>query len=145
MPQSLAGYKSLFYLLQLLVLLAGCSPLSQQPVEDVDTATESGKTLQVPAQSGGLPHNAAVDSLLAQANEAIRTGDYQRAAARIERAIRLAPEDARAYFGLAQVHYYQHRPELGRSFLAKAEAFAANDRAMLKAIQQFRNQYEAVN
>lgn len=139
------AYKSALCLLQVLALLAGCVPLSQQPVEEVDTSIEPGKTLQVPAQSGGTPHNAAVDSLLAQANAAIRTGDYQRAAARIERAIRLAPEDARAYFGLAQVHYFQHRPELGRSFLAKAESFAANDRAMLKAIQQFRKQYEVVN
>ena len=90
-----------------------------------------------PRKSSDASSQAAVEQLLASADQAIAEQHYGRAAALIERAIRVAPNDARAYFGLAQVHYYQSRQALSRSFLDRARALAVGDRALLKLINEF--------
>lgn len=129
-----------------LVLFGVVVACSQQPqqsadeIEEVDLSVGGDERLHIPRQSREYGQYLAVDILLASANEAIKVGHYQRAAAYVERAIRMAPNDARAYFGLAQVHYYQNQPELGSSFLAKSESLALRDKALLKAIQKFRSQ-----
>ena len=129
--------------LLLLGLVVGCAAPTQRSgneVEDIDLSQPGEEQLYMPAPGGRAQSHSAVDALLASADSAIQQGEYQRAAAYAERAIRLAPRDGRAYFGLAQIHYYQNRPELGSSFLAKAESLAADDKKLLRLIQQYKQQ-----
>lgn len=139
----------LFFLLTLSVVLTGCSYTVQREsvsageaaVEPVAEQKASGLELEMPNNRARTKERSAVDTLIDNANTAIKAGDYSNAAAQIERAIRLASDNARAYFALAQVHFYQNQPELGRSFLDKAEVLAGNDKALLKSIAGFRRKH----
>ena len=139
-------YRKSFSFIALLGALVACSQTVQRPAGSIDDTNLSLEKSEDQAKALVLPQkrrrdtqpNLAVDALLASADAELRKGEYQRAAAQIERAIRVAPNDPRAYFSLAQVHHYQNRKELGRSFLDKAESLALDDKAMIKAIKAFR-------
>lgn len=107
----------------------------------MDKQPMSEPELILPGKHKRNREHTAVDTLLTSANNALAAGQYQLAAAQIERAIRVAPDDPRAYFSLAQVHYRQDRKELARSFLDKAESLATGDKVLMMAISQFRKQY----
>jgi len=80
---------------------------------------------------------SAVDQLLVQAHSAIAEESLGKASALVERAIRLAPQDARAYFSLAQVRNLQGQKNQAQSLAQKARALVVNDNALLGAIVQF--------
>ncbi len=125
------------------LLLSACSSPPQRggsEVEDVELSTGGVEQLILPDQRDTGQLNPAIDALLARADSAIKAGRYEQAAVYAERAIRMAPMDARAYFGLAQIHFYQNRPEQGRSFLARAETLAEGNRELLAAIRKFSSQ-----
>ena len=80
---------------------------------------------------------SAVDQLLVQANTAITEKMLGKASALVERAIRVAPQDPRAYFSLAQIRYRQGQQEQAKSLVQRARALAGNDTALLASIVQF--------
>ena len=80
---------------------------------------------------------SAVDQLLVQAHTALAEKSLGKASALVERAIRLAPQDARAYFSLAQVRNLQGQKDQAQSLAQKARALVVNDNALLGAIVQF--------
>jgi len=88
---------------------------------------------------GGTNQSAsnAIEQLLNDAKAALQNQNYERAAAHTERVIRIAPDDARGYFVLAQISYYQHQEALSHSLLAKARSLAGDDPALLAAIERF--------
>ncbi|MDG1937315.1 MAG: hypothetical protein P8I62_00430 [Pseudomonadales bacterium] len=80
---------------------------------------------------------SAVDQLLVQANTAIAEKTLGKASALVERAIRVAPQDPRAYFSLAQIRYRQGQQGQAKSLAQRARALAGNDTALLASIVQF--------
>lgn len=122
------------------LLLAACaSPPARDidAVEVIDLSEPQGDHIAMPGRQLESAGSSAVDQLLAEANAAIDGQHYERAAALIERAMRVSPYDARAYFGLAQVNFHQHRLALSESLLQKARALAANDTPLLMSIDAF--------
>ncbi|NNL10584.1 MAG: hypothetical protein HKO84_02330 [Pseudomonadales bacterium] len=119
-------------------LLAGCiAPPGSEPVEVIDLEEPDGGALSMPSrqlESGG---GSAVDQLLAEAAAAIDAQRYEQAAALIERAMRINPQDPRAYFALAQANYFQQRQALAESLLQRARALAVNDARLLMSIESF--------
>lgn len=130
--------RKLFFLFTLAALAACIAPPGRGPVEIIDLEEPgSDGVLALPdrrLESGG---SSAVDQLLDQASAAMALPDYNRAAALVERALRINPQDARAYFALAQVNYHQHQQAQAETFLQKARALAVNDRQLLLSIDAF--------
>ena len=137
-----------------LLLLGACSSIAphEGAVPDIEiieadrseteteTETETGTEavrITMPSRQLEGASNSAVDQLLAEASAAISAQRYERANALIERAVRVAPHDARAYFGLSQVNYHQNRLALSQSFLQKARSLAVNDKRLLMSIDKF--------
>lgn len=112
-----------------------------QDIEVIDISEPSREQLQLPVSSMPRKAESAVDQLLSTANKAIADKNYNKAAALIERAVRLAPRDGRAYFGLAQVHYFRNNLSLSQSFVNKAKALAMNDNVLLSSIFDFSQRY----
>jgi Tfp pilus assembly protein PilF len=83
----------------------------------------------------------AIEQLLNDANTALHQQDYGRAAALTERVIRIAPQDARGYFVLAQISYYQQQNEMSQSLLAKSRSLATHDRVLLENIERFEREH----
>ena len=131
-----------------LLLLGACSSIAphEGAVPDIEiieadrSETETGTEavrITMPSRQLEGASNSAVDQLLAEASAAISAQRYERANALIERAVRVAPHDARAYFGLSQVNYHQNRLALSQSFLQKARSLAVNDKRLLMSIDKF--------
>ncbi len=76
------------------------------------------------------PRSAAVVSLQSQAADERSAGDYERSAATLERAIRIAPEDASLWFDLATVRLAQSQPEAAEGLARRAAALAGTDEAL---------------
>ena len=87
---------------------------------------------------GWLPCLSARHGVAARAPLAGRHGGLRRATARgLERALRLAPQDARVYFSLAQIRYQQGQKNQAKSLAQKARALVVDDSALLASIVQF--------
>ena len=71
-----------------------------------------------------------------QATGEYASGDYARAAATLERAIRLDPYDSALWVALGDVRLAQGRPELAESLGMKAEALASGDPERIKAARR---------
>ena len=127
-----------------LLLLSACSSIAppEEAVPDIeiieaDRSETEAVRITMPSRQLEGASNSAVDQLLAEASAAIAAQHYERANALIERAVRVAPHDARAYFGLSQVNYHQKRLALSQSFLQKARSLAVNDKQLLMSIDKF--------
>jgi len=121
-------------------LLQACStpvPRDDQVVEEVDLSAPQPGEITMPGRQLQGAGSSAVDQLLQQANVAIEQQRYGQAEALIERAMRVSPYDARAYFALAQVNFHQRRLALSESLLQKARALAVNDTPLLRSIDAF--------
>ena len=138
----------LVLLLAGVLLLASCGSSPGRPggPEIIDARPDGGAnrtdggsdTLELPARKEqALEYNSAVDGLLTSAAEAMARGELARAAATIERAIRLAPDDARGYFSLAQLRFRQQQLNQVTHLIDKATVLASGDRELLHAIEQF--------
>ncbi|NNL56541.1 MAG: tetratricopeptide repeat protein [Pseudomonadales bacterium] len=122
------------------LLLQACSVPQQrdgQVVEEVDLSAPQPGAISMPVRQIEGAGASAVDQLLQQANAAIEQQRYGQAEALIERAMRVSPYDARAYFALAQVNFHQQRLALSESLLQKARALAVNDTPLLRSIDAF--------
>lgn len=131
-------------ILALLSLLAACGALPPIDSAPVDTDSDDDSTLQLPprtapTQRDSVPATAAtaVDQLIDEAKVAMGQQLLGKASALVERALRLAPQDPRAYFSLAQIRHQQGQSAQVPPLLQKAKALAGDDTVLTKAISQF--------
>lgn len=78
------------------------------------------------------PNNSAVIALLSSGQQQRKSGDYQRAAATLERAIRISPRNPELYYELAQVRYLEGNYHQGEQLCRKAISLAAGDRVLIE-------------
>ncbi|MDG1292732.1 MAG: tetratricopeptide repeat protein [Pseudomonadales bacterium] len=135
----------------IVMLMTACG--SAPTIDQADTAASDQAEINQQAEDVGLrlPPRAtseqtkksasAVDQLLVQAHSAIAQDALEKASALVERAIRLAPQDARAYFSLAQVRYQQGQKGQAESLAKKARALVVNDSSLSGAIAQFQKAF----
>lgn len=140
------GYRyCISLLLLLMVLLGGCASVdrAQQDLPPADQRSEPAsearpglEAIERRREDASGSKASAVDALIADVARHLQSREIEKAAAAAERAIRISPINARAYFALAQVRYYQAQYGLSRSLLYKARSLARNT-AMLKAIESY--------
>lgn len=100
--------------LLVLLFLSGCSGLVQtggEPAPVEDPPAETVETPPTPAAPPPETHRPASPSassawrpLLAEADQCVGRGDYERALALLERAQRIDPDSAEVYLGMARTH-----------------------------------------
>ncbi len=74
------------------------------------------------------PASPAVIALIRQAEIDRRQGDLERAATRIERALRIQPQNADLWHTLAKVRLEQHQPRLAEELAKKSISLAGGER-----------------
>ncbi len=119
---------------------SGDSQATEQPIPtDVvatDTAPPVPESPKVPEAFTPLetfaPQSPAVGSLVIAANENTQSGNYDSAAASIERAIRIEPRNAALYYKLALLRLNQSKPRLAEDIARKAALLAADDNNLKK-------------
>ena len=79
------------------------------------------------------PVSPAVVALLKQADQAQQHGDLDRAAASLERGLRIAPHDAGLWHRLARVRLAQERFQQAESMAKKSNSLARGNRRLLFA------------
>ena len=134
--------------LSIVITACGSAPTIDHPsdgyppiIDDAEKNTDvEDAGLRLPPRESNVQTKksaSAVDQLLVQAHSALAEESLGKASALVERAIRLAPQDARAYFSLAQVRNLQGQKDQAQSLAQKARALVVNDNALLGAIVQF--------
>ena len=132
-------------LVGLLLLTGGCTvgggtvragsvarPAEPAPPVEAAAGTPAATVPATAAPPGGAAEpppsrNAGVVSLQSQAADERAAGDYERAAATLERAIRLAPQDAALWLDLATVRLAQARPDQAEGLARRAASLAGAD------------------
>lgn len=87
-------------LMLMAAVLAACAPLSPQPAPEPDPAPP-------PAEEVTAPASSAVLALLDRSEGFMAAGDHDSAAASLERALRLDPQNAELWHRLARVRFAQ--------------------------------------
>src|SRR5512146_2297284 len=114
------------------VLLAGCatapppqapSPLPPAPVESAPGPLPAAPAAQAP--------NPAVERLMASARADEAASRLGSAEATIERALRIAPRDARLWQQLARIRLQQGQYQQAESLAARSNTWAGGDNAAL--------------
>jgi len=103
-------------------------PKAGYPPQDA-AAEERAPVYNTPPSS--LGNNSAVIALLDSAEKQRQSGDYMRAAAILERAIRISPRDPELYYQLAQVRYLQGNYHQTDQLCRKAISLAAGNKKVL--------------
>jgi len=104
-------------------------PEESYPSQDV-ISEERAPVYNLPPSYPG--NNSAVVALLGSAEKQRLSGDYMRAAATLERAIRISPRDPELYYQLAQVRYMQRNYHQTEQLCRKAISLAAGDKRLLE-------------
>jgi len=102
---------------------------SEEPVAVAAPAAAPGAALP-PASLQSSAANPAVVSLLNTASAQSRAGDHARAAATLERAIAIEPNNAWLWHRLAGTRLAQGRLEQAASLAAKSNSLATTDRSL---------------
>jgi len=82
------------------------------------------------------PPSGTVVALLNQAREQQRVGKLERAAAVMERALRLDPKNAQLWHELAQIRLQQGQLDQARSLAAKSSSLAQDDQDLIRSNDQ---------
>lgn len=120
----------LIFLVQGLVLgmlLSACSGLSQKEESRVKISSEQNA-------------HRATDSLLAKADTQEQAKQWERAAAFLERALRIEPRNGFLWHRLARVRMYQGQYSLAESLMQKSNALAGDDEELKLKNQQLLEQ-----
>jgi hypothetical protein len=122
--------------LSLLALITGCAanPI-QRPVAGAPTATANGdRTVPAPGEGALLPEPAApspvTTALLAQSHEQRDTGNLGGAAATIERALAIAPDEAVLWIELAELRLREGDPDQAEEMAQKALTLTSPNSAL---------------
>ncbi len=84
-----------------------------------------------PPDETNSSRNPVVVSLLSSAKQFETQGDLGRAAASIERGLRITPKEARLWLRLAHIRLQQNRPKQAEILAKKSIRFAAGNSALL--------------
>ena len=98
-------------LITALLALAACSA---PPVREADLPPAGSTTSPVPPPQPDTGASA-VTGLLADARTACDRGDYNTATAKLQRAQRVAPRDARVYLEFAYLHTLRNQPDRAKA------------------------------
>ena len=125
----------------LLWLLISCASQgdvsgSSIPTEERSSTSAEERAFSRLPDAGPDGNNSAITSLLMAAEQAYAQQQFERAAAHVERAIRIAPANPNAYFLLAQVRFSQAQYGLSKTLLSKARSLTS-DVELKKAIDTF--------
>jgi tetratricopeptide (TPR) repeat protein len=94
---------------------------------------EEPPTAKFTPSNPSRPTSGTVLALLSQAKEQEKAGNSEKAAAVLERALRIDPRNAELWYRLALLRLQQGRLDLARSFADKSMALAqGNDRLLAK-------------
>lgn len=132
---------NVLFLLIFLVLLNACTSLQQRSEKDGLVVGDDGQVAidpfyQVPSDSSqsapsvsstSESRNQTILALLSQAKTQERAGRPERAAAVIERALRIDPKNPQLWHRLALLRLQQRQYALAASLAAKSNALAKND------------------
>ncbi len=91
-----------------------------------------------PAQRDNAPrrtHPAAL-ALLNEAMRQEKSGDYEMAAAKLERALRIEPRSALLWNRLANIRLQQGQRDLAANLAAKSNSYASNDTELIQMNQR---------
>ncbi len=103
-----------------------------QPVEpDLPSERAPAPRTLTPAQT----HPAAL-ALLNEAMRQEKSGDYELAAAKLERALRIEPRNPLLWNRLANIRLRQGQNQLAANLAAKSNSYAANDAELLELNQR---------
>jgi len=123
----------------LLLAMVGCSTTQEQgdlevPATGVETnqaPMEQTPTMRAPSRS-----DTAVASILLDVDDAIKRGQYNIAAAQLERALRIEPSNPHIWHALARVRFNQGRYGQAANLAAKSNALARGDQELRAQNQQ---------
>lgn len=142
-------------LLAVLATLTACTslgpPSGPAPVEtrEVPSGVPSTGTGERPVVGPPLPPDfeargsappppperpAATASLLAQVDAAVTAGEFERAAALAERALRITPRDAPTWYTLANIQFQQRRYADAEGSAQRALSFAGDNAPLVRRI-----------
>ena len=129
----------------LILLLTSCSynPVYEIPKDSSSEIEIKNKLQLTPRKENNnyeIPKNAsAVDNLLNQASKFLAEENLEAASSLVERAMRLGPNDARAYFSLAQVRFQQGYLQQAKILIQKAEILSENQPELFSLIKKYKN------
>jgi len=109
------------------VLLSACSSLSREPapVVTVIDRSDDGKVAMITRQD---PHQiSAIDKLMKDAQVWLDKGQYVKAVATLERALRIKPRNPGIWAQLAQVRYSQQQYSQAESLALRSNQYAGSD------------------
>lgn len=112
--------------------LAGCAGTAETPDSEQESAAEETERT-APREDGVVQHqvdNRAVALLWDDAEEARRSGDVDTAVSKLERAVRLAPEDPVLWSRLAELQLQQEEFAVAENLAAKSTALAGEGRLL---------------
>lgn len=101
------------------LLVNGCAPPRVQ-VPPAQTPSAQTPAVQTPAAPPPPAQQSAADGLIKEGERLLASGAVERAGATLERAIRIAPRDPAAWYGLARVRFAQHRYDQAVELCRKA-------------------------
>jgi tetratricopeptide (TPR) repeat protein len=96
-------------------------------VPDTDTQSSSAATVRSAPQISSKPTSGTVLALLSQAKQQEKSGNPEKAAAVLERALRIEPNNPQLWYRLALLRLQQGKLDLANSFAAKSMALAQGD------------------
>lgn len=85
-----------------------------------------------PPQARRQSPSPAVVALMRQAENDRRRGELERAASRLERALRIQPDHPRLWYELARIRLQQDQPGLAEELAKKSLSLATGDRSLLR-------------
>ncbi|WP_455198940.1 tetratricopeptide repeat protein [Kaarinaea lacus] len=104
--------KTVLLLIVISLMLTACADLDQQSRVKISSEQDAGR---------------ATASLLAQADTQEQAQQWERAAAYLERALRIEPRNGYLWHRLARVRMQQGQYDLARSLVQKSEVLGGND------------------
>lgn len=115
-----------------------------RPQATKPTRVEDSKAKQRPAPVIAPPRSSAAQTLLAQANTALRDEEPGTAIVLLERAVRIEPREAQLWIRLSKAHLDQGDTQIAFQLARKAIALAGSERnKQTAAWLQLANVYEA--
>ena len=132
------GFSRLITAGQLSLLISGCAaiPVSQAPSrpEPFPPAEERAPDMtRIPEATTAQPSGPAVVALLDDAAVRERDGDYDKAIAVLERAVRIEPRNALVWHRLARVNLRHGDASQAEMMAKKSAQFAGNDQRLQAA------------
>jgi tetratricopeptide (TPR) repeat protein len=96
-------------------------------VPDSDTQSDSAVSVRPAPQISSKPTSGTVLALLTQAKQQEKSGNPEKAAAVLERALRIEPNNPQLWYRLALLRLQQGKLDLAKSLAAKSSALAQGD------------------